>query len=537
MPHETLPRFRRPVAIGLLLLGLAAVLAAEPSTAPAPLVYFNREIATFRVPFLGISPAERVERATLQLRRRLEIGGPLAIEARPVEGGQALLVDGAFVFLVLDGDAAPLGETSAQLAADAAARLRLAFDEAREVGSLRRLAMAAGRAALATGVLWLLVWGLVRIRRRIVDLLRDPPAEEGVPAPPAGEARQFLRSRLRGLARILVRTASVVVGALAASQWLSYVLRQFPFTRPFGETFEGWLFDRLGELALLMLHGIPGLLLAGLVFVIAGTFLRMIRPLLDRIEAGDVQLGALDRDTIRPTRRILNVAVWLFAIAMAYPYLPGSDSRAFQGLSLLVGLMVSMGGSGLVGQAASGLILMYTRTLRAGEYVRIADHEGTVVDVGTFTTRIRTGMGEERVLPNSLILGEATRNYSRTVVGPGFIVDTTITIGYDAPWRQVHALLLAAAHRVPGVVPSPAPQVFQTALSDFYVEYRLVLQASQVGPRSRAETIDALHREIQDAFNAAGVQIMSPHYLGDPADAKVVPRERWYAPPAAPPER
>jgi small-conductance mechanosensitive channel len=228
--------------------------------------------------------------------------------------------------------------------------------------------------------------------------------------------------------------------------------------------------------------------------------------------------------------------VWIFALVMAYPYIPGSDSEAFKGLSVLIGLMISIGGSGLVGQAASGLILMYTRTYRPGEYVRIAEHEGTIVEMGTFTTRVRTGLGEELTLPNSLVLGAVTKNYSRVVRGEGFVLDSTITIGYDVPWRQVHAMLIEAARRTEGVLSVPAPHVFQTALSDFYVEYRLICQGRPSEPRPRAQMLSDLHANIQDVFNEHGVQIMSPHYLGDPAQSKVVPKEQWYAAPAKPPQ-
>ena len=178
---------------------------------------------------------------------------------------------------------------------------------------------------------------------------------------------------------------------------------------------------------------------------------------------------------------------------------------------------------------------MYTRIYRPGEYVRVGDNEGTVTALGMFTTRVRTGMGEELTLPNSMVLGSVTRNYSRAVKGAGFIVDAAVTIGYDAPWRQVHAMLIEAAGRTSGILPEPQPRVFQTALSDFYVEYRLVGQAVPSEPHPRAEVVSTLHANIQDVFNEHGVQIMSPHYLGDPHDAKVVPKAKWYTAPAKPP--
>jgi small-conductance mechanosensitive channel len=221
---------------------------------------------------------------------------------------------------------------------------------------------------------------------------------------------------------------------------------------------------------------------------------------------------------------------------MAYPYIPGADTDAFKGVSVLLGLMVSVGASGIVGQAASGLILMYTRTYRPGEFVRVADHEGTVMHLGMFTTRVRTGMGEELTLPNSMVLGTITKNYSRAVRGEGFIVDATVTIGFDTPWRQVNAMLIEAALRTPGVCADPVPRVFQIALSDFYVEYRLVCQAVPTEDVPRAVVVSAVHENIQDVFNENGVQIMSPHYLGDPQHAKVVPPAHWYTPPAKKPQ-
>jgi small-conductance mechanosensitive channel len=133
------------------------------------------------------------------------------------------------------------------------------------------------------------------------------------------------------------------------------------------------------------------------------------------------------------------------------------------------------------------------------------------------------------------VLGAVTKNFSRVTRGPGFVVDTVVTIGYDTPWRQVNALLIEAALRTPGVVADPPPRVFQTALSDFYPEYRLVCQATPSEPRPRAVVMDALHANIQDLFNEHGVQIMSPHYRGDPKQAKLVPPAQWYAEPAKPP--
>jgi small-conductance mechanosensitive channel len=241
----------------------------------------------------------------------------------------------------------------------------------------------------------------------------------------------------------------------------------------------------------------------------------------------------MDRDIARPTRKLTTVVIWLFALAMAYPYLPGAQTEAFKGLSVIVGLMISIGASSVVGQAASGLVLMYSRTFRPGEYVQIGDKEGTVKELGMFATRVLSPSGEELVLPNSYVLGQSTRNHSRLANG-GYSVDTTVTIGYDTPWRQVHAMLEQAAAQTDDIREYPAPYVSQKALSDFYVEYRLVARADADKPRPAV--LSALHSNILDLFNEYGVQIMSPHYRTDPQQPKIVPKSGWFPAPAAEPE-
>ena len=172
-----------------------------------------------------------------------------------------------------------------------------------------------------------------------------------------------------------------------------------------------------------MIDAFPGLILAATIFLIARYFVNFSGRLLTRITEGRSDGTWLNHETLPTTRRLLSIAIWLFALAMAYPYLPGAQTEAFKGLSVLLGLMVSLGASSIVGQGAAGLILTYTRTIRPGEYVRIGEHEGTVVEMGMFTTRIQTGLGEELTLPNSMITGTVTKNYSRVVRGRGWLED------------------------------------------------------------------------------------------------------------------
>ncbi len=275
---------------------------------------------------------------------------------------------------------------------------------------------------------------------------------------------------------------------------------------------------------------IPGLLIVAAIFLITRFLSRISRLFFDAVESGRVSVPGLYSETAQPTRRIVTVILWLFAVVMMYPYLPGSDSDAFKGVSVFVGLLLSIGSAGTVNQAVSGLMLMYSRALRVGDYVLIGETEGTVVALGMFSTRIRTPKGEIVSFPNAVIVGTTTKNYSREEETGGVVLTTTVTIGYNAPWRQVHAMLIEAVTLTEGLLQDPPPRVLQRSLADFYVEYMVGARIAE--PHKRIAVLDTLHRNIQDVFNEYGVQIMSPHYVADPAEKVWVPKDKWYEAPA-----
>lgn len=508
--------------------------AAAPiaSAVEAPVVVGNRTVTVFRAPYLGVAPERRAQRTQAILRELLDraVQGAVTVQVEPQ--GHVLLVDGELALVLTPADVDPLrAQTLAQASAATRDALTQVLAETREGRDTRRLLWGLGRSLLATLVAAAIVLPAWRARRWATVQLAQRVAQSAAGVRVAG-TELLHAERLIAAVRLAVRALWWLLALALAYEWLSYVLRQFPYTRPWGEGLTAYLFGVAARVAQGVLGALPDLVIALIIFLIARGVIALFRPFFHRLAATDSrQRGWLDADTAGPTRRLFNIAVWVFAAVMAYPYLPGAQSEAFKGVSLLIGLMVTLGGSSLFGQAASGLVLMYSRTLRVGEYVRIDDHEGTVTEMGTFVTRMRTGLGEELTFPNALVLGSVSKNYSRAVHGRGFVVDTTVTIGYDTPWRQVEAMLVEAAHRTPGVLATPAPRVFQTALSDFYPEYRLVCQAIPSEPRPRAEVLSALHAHIQDVFNEHGVQIMSPHYLGDPAEPKLVPPERRHVEP------
>lgn len=522
--------------LALLLISLASQASEQASVAaaePAELKVANRSIMVFHATVLGEAPAARARRAEAVINERLDEGVDSRVSLDTVQDSFLVLLGDRRAFIVSPRDLVGTDLDTRQGAEAAAQRLRQVVDEAQQARSPRFLLTAAGLSAAATLVYILLVKLCVWLHHKALSWL-PKRVRKHASALRIGHTQLVDSSNLYPLLRRLLALVRWTLVLLLTYEWLSFVLQRFPYTRPWGESLNLYLLGLLRHVLTGIIDAIPGLLIALLIFFIARGISAFSKRLLERL-ARPGSISWLTQETLQPTTRLTSLAIWLFALAMAYPYLPGADTEAFKGLSVLIGLMISLGATSVVGQAAAGLILTYTRTLRPGEYVRIGEHEGTVTELGMFTTTIRTGLGEVLTLPNSMITGAVTKNYSRVVQGQGYVVDTTVTIGYDTPWRQVEAMLLEAARRTEGVLDSPRPQVFQTALSDFYPEYRLVAQAVPSEPRPRAELLTLLHANIQDVFNEFGVQIMSPHYLGDPAQEKVVPKEQWYSAPAARP--
>jgi small-conductance mechanosensitive channel len=513
--------------LALVLLAPLALPAQEAARQSAPVTIANRVIIHLRGPVAGYSAEERARSSIARIEAALDADPKAEASYGDVEEGTRVRVGGRHAFIVtrIDIDQAA-GETTQIVAREAIRRLEQAIAERREQGSLRYMATAAAFAAAATLLYGALLWLVYRANRWI-----------GLRVATAAEERAR-RLNLRGVSRLASRAVGVTAWLLAlalTTSWLAYVLERFPYTRAWGERLTFNLLDLAGQVLVAVAGATPGLIVVAIIFVVTKAIIGLGRAFFDRVEYGEVRSKWLNEDTVGPTRRIFAFIAWMFALAMAYPYLPGANTDAFKGISVLLGLMVSLGGASVIGQAFSGLILMYARIFRKGDYVRIGDSEGTVTELGMFATRMRTGLGEEITLSNSSVMSATTKNYSRAVDGTGYVLDTVVTIGYATPWRQVEAMLLEAARRISDIAQDPAPIVRQTALSDFYVEYRLIAYTPLEHPVPRVEVLSRLHGKIQDVFNEHGVQIMSPHYRGDPKEPQVVPKDQWYAAPAKAP--
>ncbi len=524
----------RALFLGLLLLGAlsAANSIAADAEEAVPLVIGSRTIHVFRAPLGMFSAAERADGARKRIERALVQAGEGWTSVKPTNLGVEVQLDGKVLFLVVPGDArTAAGETPEDLANQASRVLQKAWSEARERDDSRARLEGALKVALATVLLLAALIALLkllsRLRRSVVERL-----SRRLEALPGEHWGLRLSATLPEIAARLSILLTWLLGLGLAYFYLTYALGQFALTRPASESMSNSIISLMAQAFGAIVESLPGMFISVLIFLLAWVATRISTEFFAGVETRRTDSAALNTHTAPATRRIVNASLWLFAVAMAYPYLPGAHTDAFKGLSVIVGLMASIGASGVVGQIASGVMIVYTYALKKGEYVRIQEYEGTVTELGLFVTRLRTGLGEEIALPNAFVLGNVTRNYSRIDGGRGYVLDTTVTIGYDTPWRQVHAMLLEAAASIPEIRKAPPAYVVQSALSDFYVAYKLVVYVDTNAPAKRAQVASDLLAAIQDAFNRHGVQIMSPHYVLDPATPKVVAEKDWN-PPAA----
>ena len=316
---------------------------------------------------------------------------------------------------------------------------------------------------------------------------------------------------------------------------IDYVLMLFPWTRWFAHTAMGMLVDPLNTMLTGLFDALPGLVFIVILFFITRYLLRLTQLFFSGIAYGTIRPAGFEREWAWPSYRLLRTFVIIFALVIAYPYIPGSDSDAFKGISIFVGLMMSLGATSIVANSIAGYMLIYRRAFRVGDRIRVGDVVGDVVEMRQQLTHLRTPKNEEVTIPSSLILNSNVVNYSSMARQSGLILHTTVGIGYETPWRQVEAMLIEAAKRTEGLLSEPPPFVLQTGLGDFCITYEINVYCDR--PQQMQQLYTALHRNILDVFNEHGVQIMTPNYVADTAQPKLVPQDQWYAPPAQPPAK
>lgn len=535
-------RLKSFILAAVLLAPLLAFGAAgDEARSTAPALELTLETAPveidgqvlFTVRGLSSFPAEK--RAQTIGRRIEEAAGDAGfasagLKVDTIETGSVILAGKTALMVVTDADAQLEQTTRENLAALHLARIRQAIDEYRLTRSTDYLIKAALHAAgatvlLAAGIAVLLLlnrWldkAVSRVlKRRVHDV--DIQSFEVVRSDTIWKA-------LHGVI-LAIGIMTIVVSIYA---YLQYVLALFPWTRSVSNDLLNLSTRAARRLGKSTAEIIPDVLILIIIYFLTRFTLGRVRKFFAAVEQKRVVFTQFEPDWAMPTYKLLRVLVLAFAVVVAYPYIPGSQTAAFKGISIFIGLMLSLGSSTSISNLIAGYLMTYRRVFKVGDRVKVGDVVGDVVAVRLQVTHLRTNKNEEVTIPNSQILNSDVTNYSSLAGTKGLILHTTVGIGYEVPWRQVEAMMLTAAGRTAGVLSDPSPFILLTKLGDFSVSYELnvyVRDTEMIGKRY-AE----LHRHIIDVFNEYQVQIMTPAYEGDPDQPKVVPPERWYSAPAS----
>lgn len=425
------------------------------------------------------------------------------------ERGSDITAGDVILMTVTDDDASVTGVPRDVLAAQFRDALWAQVNKVSLVETVRAIAIGAGLTLVATIVLIVL---LRLVRRGIArgEAMLEARKDGGLPSLRIKTLEILTAEQVaQGLAAVL-RFLRVAVILLLLYFYLPLILGFFPWTAPYADRLLGYVLDPLGRIGWGVLEYLPNIAFIAVIVVVTRYALVVVKAVFTAVERGTLTFGGFEPEWAEPTYKIARFLVIAFVLVVIFPYLPGAQSDAFKGISLFLGLLVSLGSSSAISNIIAGVVLTYTRAFSVGDRVRIAETTGDVVAKSLLVTRVRTVKNVDVTIPNAMVLGAHVLNYTAMARNEGLILHTAVTIGYDVPWRQVHELLLGAAAQVPELLKEPKPFVLQTALGDFSVAYELnayTRSASGVG-----ETYSSLHAAIQDAFNAAGIEIMSPQY-------------------------
>jgi small-conductance mechanosensitive channel len=316
--------------------------------------------------------------------------------------------------------------------------------------------------------------------------------------------------RLTDALKWMVNKTKIIIYIILFYIFIPLFLSYFPRTRYFVLGYLDYFVVPFKTIFQGIISFIPNLIFIAVTFYVVRYFLRLLRIIFSEIQTGRINFSGFHKDWAQPTYKLLRFLIIALAVVLISPYLPGFGSPAFQGISIFFGLLLSLGSTAAIANIVAGAALTYMRPFRVGDRVKIADTMGDVVEKTLLITRIRTIKNVEVTIPNSMVLGSHMINFSVLAAEGRLILYTSVTIGYDVPWRQVHDLLTSAARATTGIVPEPAPFTLQTSLNDFSVTYELNAYTADVHNLLRIQS--ELHQNIQDKFNESGVEIMSPTF-------------------------
>ncbi len=385
--------------------------------------------------------------------------------------------------------------------------------------SIHAIAAAILYVTLLFSILWLLKKIKAWIRRKI-KLKADFLENKSFKLISSDQIWSVYESIFRILKFLTVLILSVIS--------LEYIFGLFPWTNSILISTLNLIVDPLQTMGLGIINYIPSLFFLIVIFLVTRYLLKLIRLFFNSINKGVIEIHNFHAEWALPTFRIIKIFITAFAVILAYPYIPGSSSAAFKGVSVFLGLLISIGSSSLIGNIMAGYSMTYRRAFKKGDLIQVNDIIGIVDDQKLMVTRLRSYKNEEIVIPNSVLQSSNIINFSSKSSEKGLVLHTIVGIGYETPWRQVDSMLIQAADRTEGLLKQPPPFVLKRSLGDFAVNYEINAYCHDV--QKMLLLYNELHQNILDVFNENNVQIMTPAYESDPAEPKVVPKDKWDLP-------
>jgi small-conductance mechanosensitive channel len=443
-----------------------------------------------------------------------------------------ILVGDKLLMVLLDQDAKVENRSREELGLEYAGKIQTAIEEYRRQYLLKEILFGILYSVMATILLVAILIFLNRLYRNINNKIQAWMAE-GKIFLRLREVEFVRMERIRAFENAILRITRVALILGLIYLYVYLVLGFFPWTRPLVTKISFYVFQPFKIIAAAIWSQIPNLLFVAVIILLTFYFLKLVRFFFREVEKGTIVLKGFYPEWGNHTYKIARMIILAFAAVVAFPYIPGSNSLAFKGISVFIGVLFSLGSSSAIANIIAGYTITFRRVFKAGDRIKIADFMGDVTEMRLQVTHLRTIKNEEITVPNSMIVNSHVTNFSTMAKNEGLILYTSVTIGYDAPWRKVHDLLIKAALATEGILKEPLPFVLQKALNDFYVNYEL--NAYTRDPQKMVNLYSELHQNIQDQFNEGGVEIMSPHYTQLRDGNQTTIPENYLPPDYAPP--
>jgi len=379
--------------------------------------------------------------------------------------------------------------------------------EKEELPFIQRLGIAFAIIAGQIILIWLIWFFFKRLEKRL-----DHANREEIKPLIIKNFKLLTTKQVVRIIEFFLRALKYLITALQLFLTIPIIFSFFSATRNVASTLFAYMLNPVKNIAIGAVKYVPNLFYIIIIIIITRYVLKGLKFFAVQIEKGKLKLPHFYTEWAAPTYRILQVLLWAFTIAIIYPYLPGSDSRAFQGVSVFVGIIFSLGSSSAIGNLVAGLVITYMRSFKLGDLVKIKEITGFVVEKNLMVVRLKTHKNEYVTFPNLMILGSNIINYntSSDEDEEGLIIFAEVTVGYSTPWQTVHDILINAALNTEHVQKKPKPFVLQTKLDDFYVCYQINCYTKDVEKIPRIYTL--LYENIQNGFNDSGIDMTSAHY-------------------------